>query len=199
MFTGEQQAQQENSGFLSFAFLLMIVLIFIILVTQFNSLAKPLIILIQVIFSLIGVLLGTIIFGLDVSIIMTGMGIIAVGGVVVKNAIILIDYAEIMIAKGGDKREAIIQASATRLTPVLLTAASTILGLLPLAIGINIDFASFFTTLNPDIYFGGPTAAFWKPLTWTIIFGLSFATFLTLVVVPSMLSFGKSRTENDNE
>ena len=197
-FTGEQQDQQENSGFLSFAFLLSVVLIFIVLVVQFNSISKPLIILVQVVFSLIGVLLGSIIFGLDISIIMTGVGIIAVGGVVVKNAIILIDYAELLIKKGGDRKEAILQASAIRLIPVLLTATSTILGLLPLAIGINIDFASFFATLNPDIYFGGPTAAFWKPLTWTIIFGLSFATFLTLVVVPSMLSLGKDKVKKDS-
>ena len=135
------------------------------------------------------------VFGLDISIIMSGLGIIAVAGIVVKNGIILIDYAEIQIAKGGDRREAVIEASATRLTPVILTAASTILGLLPLAIGVNIDFTSFFTTLDPDIYFGGPTAAFWKPLAWSIIFGLSFATFLTLVVVPSMLALAKKKKE----
>ncbi|MFC2113971.1 efflux RND transporter permease subunit [Bacteroidota bacterium] len=194
-FTGEQQDQQENAGFLSFAFLMMVVLIFVILVVQFNSISKTLIIIVQIIFSLIGVLLGLTLFGLDISIIMTGMGIIAVGGIVVKNAIILIDYAEIVMARGGDRKEAIVEASATRLTPVILTATSTILGLLPLAIGVNIDFASFFTTLNPDIYFGGPTASFWKPLSWTIIFGLSFATFLTLVVVPAMLSLSKKKRE----
>ena len=194
-FTGEQQDQNENAGFLMGAFLIAIVLIFVILVIQFNSISKPIIILTQIIFSLIGVLLGLSVFGLDISIIMSGLGIIAVAGIVVKNGIILIDYAEIQIAKGGDRREAVIEASATRLTPVILTAASTILGLLPLAIGVNIDFTSFFTTLDPDIYFGGPTAAFWKPLAWSIIFGLSFATFLTLVVVPSMLALAKKKKE----
>lgn len=192
-FTGEQQDQKENSQFLSFAFLLALVLIFIILVTQFNSISKPLIIVVQIIFSLIGVLLGLIIFNLDISVIMTGMGIIAVGGIVVKNAIILIDYADVLIAKGGDRKEAIIEAGAIRLIPVILTATSTILGLLPLAIGMNIDFASFFTTLDPKIYFGGDNAMFWKPLSWTIIFGLSFATFLTLIIVPSMLSLKKEK------
>ncbi|MBL6964350.1 MAG: efflux RND transporter permease subunit [Bacteroidetes bacterium] len=190
-FTGEQQEQDENAGFLGFAFIISIVLIFVILVIQFNSISKPLIILVQIVFSLIGVLLGLSIFGLDISIIMSGMGIIAVAGIVVKNAIILIDYAELKMAAGGDRRQAIIDASATRLTPVILTAASTILALLPLAVGVNIDFTSFFTTLDPDIYFGGPTASFWKPLAWSIIFGLSFATFLTLVVVPSMLTLSK--------
>ncbi|MCD4678795.1 MAG: efflux RND transporter permease subunit [Bacteroidales bacterium] len=186
VFTGEQEEQSENSNFLMNAFILAVLLILMILIIQFNSIAKPLIILVQILFSLIGVLLGTIIFGLDISIIMTGMGIIAVGGIVVKNAIILIDYTDIIIAKGGDKKQAIITAGSVRLTPVLLTASSTILGLLPLAIGMNIDFPGLFTDFDPNIYFGGSSAIFWKPLAWTIIFGLSFATFLTLIVVPSM-------------
>jgi len=186
IFTGEQEEQSENSNFLMNAFILAVLLILMILIIQFNSIAKPLIILVQILFSLIGVLLGTIIFGLDISIIMTGMGIIAVGGIVVKNAIILIDYTDIIIAKGGDKKQAIITAGSVRLTPVLLTASSTILGLLPLAIGMNIDFPGLFTDFDPNIYFGGSSAIFWKPLAWTIIFGLSFATFLTLIVVPSM-------------
>lgn len=186
VFTGEQEEQAENMNFLGMALFLAIALIFMILVTQFNSLSKPLIILSQVLFSIIGVLLGTIIFRMDMSIIMTGMGIIAVAGIVVKNAIILIDYTDILIAKGGRIREALVQAGATRLTPVLLTAASTILGLLPLAIGMNFDFAGLFSQFDPNIYFGGDSAAFWKPLSLTIIFGLSFATLLTLLVVPSM-------------
>jgi len=185
-FTGEQEDQDENSSFLANAFILAIILILLILIIQFNSIAKPLIILVQIVFSLIGVLLGTIVFGLDISIIMTGMGIIAVGGIVVKNAIILIDYIDIQIAKGVEKRTAIITACSVRLTPVLLTAASTVLGLLPLAIGMNIDFPGLFTNFDPNIYFGGTNAIFWKPLAWTIILGLSFATFLTLIVVPSM-------------
>jgi multidrug efflux pump len=188
-FTGEQEDQEENAAFLGFALFMAVGLIFIILVTQFNNITKPLIILVQVLFSIIGVMLGFIIFGIDISIILTGMGIIAVAGIVVKNAIILIDYADISIAenpKEAKVREKIIEAGRVRLTPVLLTAASTIMGLLPLAIGMNIDFVSFFETLDPNIYFGGVNAAFWGPLAWTIIFGLTFATFLTLVVVPAM-------------
>jgi len=187
-FTGEQEDQEENTAFLSVAFLAAILLILVILVLQFNSITKPIIIILQIVFSMIGVLLGITLFSIDFSIIMTGMGIIAVGGIVVKNAIILIDYTDILIAKGKDKKEAIIEAGATRLTPVILTAASTILGLLPLAIGMNIDFVTLFTEWNPHIYFGGDNAAFWQPLAWTIIFGLAFATFLTLVLVPSMYS-----------
>lgn len=188
-FTGEQEDQQENASFLALALFLAVGLIFIILVTQFNNITKPLIILVQVLFSIIGVLLGFIIFKIDISIILTGMGIIAVAGIVVKNAIILIDYADISIAekpKEAKVREKIIEAGRVRLTPVLLTAASTIFGLLPLAIGMNIDFVSFFETLDPKIYFGGLNASFWGPLAWTIVFGLTFATFLTLVVVPAM-------------
>lgn len=184
-FTGEQEDQQENFEFLSFAFLLAVVLIIIIMVMQFNSVVKPLIIVVQILFSLIGVLLGLVIFNIDFSVIMTGMGVIAVAGIVVKNAIILIDYTDLQIKEGKERIEAIVQAGSIRLTPVLLTAASTILGLLPLAIGMNIDFPGLFTDLNPNIFFGGD-ATFWIPLAWTIIFGLAFATFLTLVVVPAM-------------
>ncbi len=184
-FTGEQEDQQENFEFLSFAFLLAVVLIIIIMVMQFNSVAKPMIIVVQILFSLIGVLLGLVIFNIDFSVIMTGMGVIAVAGIVVKNAIILIDYTDLQIKQGKNRIEAIVQAGTVRLTPVLLTAASTILGLLPLAIGMNIDFPGLFTHLDPNIFFGGD-ATFWIPLAWTIIFGLTFATFLTLVVVPAM-------------
>ena len=187
-FTGEQEDQEENASFLSVAFLAAILVILVILVLQFNSITKPIIIILQIVFSMIGVLLGITLFNIDFSIIMTGMGIIAVGGIVVKNAIILVDYTDILIAKGKEKREAIIEAGATRLTPVILTAASTILGLLPLAVGMNINFITLFTEWNPNIYFGGDNAAFWQPLAWTIIFGLAFATFLTLVLVPSMYS-----------
>jgi multidrug efflux pump subunit AcrB len=137
-------------------------------------------------FSFIGVLMGFIVFGIDISIMMTGMGIIAVAGVVVKNGIIIIDYIDNRIESGMDKMEAIIQAGATRLTPVLLTALSTVLGLVPLAIGMNFNFQTLFARLDPQIYFGGDNATFWNPLAMTIIFGLSFATILTLVVVPAM-------------
>ncbi len=185
-FTGEQDMQQETGQFMVKAMFIALALIFVILVAQFNSLAKPLIIISMFFFSFIGVLLGFVIFGIDISVMMTGMGIIAVAGVVVKNGIIIIDYIDNRIESGMDKMEAIVQAGATRLTPVLLTALSTILGLVPLAIGLNFNFQSLFRRLNPQIYFGGDNAAFWNPLAMTIIFGLSFATILTLVVVPAM-------------
>ncbi len=185
-FTGEQEDQAETSQFLGFAMFMAIALIFVILVAQFNSMSKTLIILSQILFSIIGVFLGILIFNMDMSIVMSGMGIIAVAGIVVKNAIILIDYTDMQIKKPGKIRSAIIHAGAIRLTPVILTAASTILGLLPLALAMNLDFNGLFTQFDPNIYFGGDSASFWKPVAWTIIFGLTFATFLTLVVVPSM-------------
>lgn len=185
-FTGEQDMQAEVGGFMVRALFIAIALILIILVAQFNSLSKPLIIILQILFSLTGVFLGFAIFGMDISVIMTGMGIIAVAGIVVKNAIIIVDYTDKLIDSGMDKIEAIIQAGSTRLTPVLLTALSTILGLFPLAIGININFMTLFSDLRPQLYFGGDSPAFWNPLVMTIIFGLSFATVLTLVVVPAM-------------
>jgi multidrug efflux pump subunit AcrB len=185
-FTGEQDMQQETGQFMVLAMFIALALIFVILVAQFNSMAKPLIIISMFFFSFIGVLLGFVIFGIDISVMMTGMGIIAVAGVVVKNGIIIIDYIDNRINAGMDKMEAVIQAGATRLTPVLLTAVSTILGLVPLAIGMNFNFQTLLTRLDPQIYFGGDNAAFWNPLAMTIIFGLSFATILTLVVVPAM-------------
>jgi multidrug efflux pump subunit AcrB len=194
-FTGEQESQNEISNYLVKALFIAIALILIILVGQFNSLAKPLIIASQIIFSFIGVLLGFVIFNIDVSVMMTGMGIIAVAGIVVKNAIILIDYIDERIKNSTDPVGAIVNAGATRLIPVLLTALSTILGLMPLAIGVNINFLTLFSELNPQIYFGGDSVAFWNPLAWTIIFGLAFATFLTLIVVPSMYRIIYVRTQ----
>jgi multidrug efflux pump len=185
-FTGEQDMQAETGQFMVLAMFIALALIFIILVAQFNSIAKPLIIISMFFFSFIGVLLGFIVFEIDISVMMTGMGIIAVAGVVVKNGIIIIDYIDNRIESGMDKMDAIIQAGATRLTPVLLTALSTILGLVPLAIGMNFNFQTLLSRLDPQIYFGGDNAAFWNPLAMTIIFGLSFATVLTLVVVPAM-------------
>ncbi|NOR14671.1 MAG: MMPL family transporter, partial [Candidatus Aminicenantes bacterium] len=185
-FTGEQDMQAEVGNFMGVALFIALGLIFVILVAQFNSLAKPLIILSQFFFSFTGVLLGFVIFKVDISIMMTGMGIIAVAGVVVKNGIIIIDYIDNRIASGMEKKTAIIEAGATRLTPVMLTALSTILGLMPLAVGMNFNFGSLLTRLDPQIYWGGDSAAFWNPLAWTIIFGLAFATILTLIVVPSM-------------
>jgi multidrug efflux pump subunit AcrB len=185
-FTGEQDVQAEVGGFLQIALFIALGIIFLILVAQFNSMAKPLIIISQFFFSFTGVLLGFVIFKIDISVMMTGMGIIAVAGVVVKNGIIIIDYIDNRIALGMDKETAIIEAGATRLTPVMLTAMSTILGLTPLAIGMNFNFNTLLTHLDPQIYWGGDSAAFWNPLAWTIIFGLAFATILTLLVVPAM-------------
>lgn len=185
-FTGEQDTQSEVGTYMAKALLIAIGLILIILVSQFNSFSKPLIIIVQIFFSFTGVFLGFAVFRMDISVMMTGMGIIAVAGIVVKNGIIIIDYTDKLIGTGMDKVEAVIQAGSTRLTPVLLTALSTILGLLPLAIGMNINFVTLLTRLDPQIYFGGDNAAFWNPLAMTIIFGLSFATVLTLVVLPAM-------------
>jgi multidrug efflux pump subunit AcrB len=185
-FSGEQERQTETADYMVKALFIAVALILIILVGQFNSIGKPLIITLQIIFSFIGVLLGFIVFNIDISVMMTGMGVIAVAGIVVKNAIILVDYIDMAIEGAEDRVQAIVVAGATRLTPVLLTALSTILGLMPLALGVNINFLTLFSDLDPQIYFGGDSVAFWNPLAWTIIFGLAFATFLTLIVVPAM-------------
>ena len=184
--TGEQEDQKESSSFLGNALLASLGLIFLILVTQFNSVSKTLIILSEIIFSIIGVLLGFSIFNMNISIVMTGVGIIALAGIVVRNGILLVEFTDLLIEQGYELKEAIIEAGKTRMTPVLLTASATILGLIPLAVGLNIDFVTMFTELNPHIYFGGESVRFWGPLSWTMIFGLSFATFLTLILVPVM-------------
>ena len=184
--TGEQEDQAEASSFLGKAMLLSLGLIFFILITQFNSISKTLIILSEVIFSIIGVLLGIIIFKMDISIIMTGLGIVALGGIVVRNGILIVEFTDVLKARGLKTRQAIIQAGKTRITPVILTASAAMMGLIPLAFGMNINFIKMFTELNPELHFGGDNVAFWGPLSWTIIFGLSFATFLTLLFVPAM-------------
>lgn len=184
--TGQQQEQQETMSFLGNALLISLGLIFLILVTQFNSLSKPLIILTEIVFSLIGVLLGYAIFGMEMSILMTGIGIVALAGIVVRNGILMVEFTDLLREQGMNLRDAIIEAGKTRMTPVLLTATATILGLIPLAIGLNIDFVKLFTELDPHLFFGGDSVAFWGPLSWTMIFGLGFATFLTLVLVPVM-------------
>jgi len=161
-------------------------LIFLILVTQFNSLSKSLIILVEVLFSLIGVFLGYAITGMTISTIMMGIGIVALAGIVVRNGILLVEFTELLREQGVPTFEAIIEAGKTRMTPVLLTASATISGLIPLAVGLNIDFATLLASGNPHIFFGGDSVAFWGPLSWTMIFGLSFATVLTLVLVPVM-------------
>jgi multidrug efflux pump len=184
--TGEQEDQMESMVFLSKAMILSLFLIMFILISQFNSMSKALIIISEVIFSLIGVLLGYMIFGMTISIIMTGMGIIALAGIVVRNGILLVEFTDVLKEKGYKTRMAIIEAGKTRITPVILTATATILGLIPLAIGMNINFATLLSELNPHLHFGGDNVMFFGPLSWTIIFGLSFATFLTLVLIPVM-------------
>jgi len=184
--TGEQEDQAETMSFLGKAALLALCLILFILVTQFNSFGKMFIIIIEVLFSIIGVMLGFIITGMDISIIMTGMGMVALAGIVVRNGILLVEFTDILKDRGLKTRDAIIQAGKTRITPVMLTATATILGLVPLAIGFNIDFIGLFQNFQPHIHFGGDNVAFFGPLSWTIIFGLSFATFLTLILIPIM-------------
>ncbi len=199
-FTGEQEEQQESMAFLETALLIAVALIAIILVTQFNSFVKPAMIIFTVLLSTIGVFGGLATFKMDFVVVMTGIGIVSLAGVVVNNGIVLIDYISLLKARKRkelglpegaqlppeDAKECIVQGGKTRLRPVLLTAITTIFGLLPLAVGFNVDFISFLNTFDPKIYFGGDNVAFWGPMSWTVIFGLSFATFLTLVIVPSM-------------
>lgn len=184
--TGEQEDQAETQAFLGRAGLLAIGLMFMILVIQFNSISRPLIILSEIVFSVIGVLIGFSLFKMEISIVMSGVGIMALAGIVVRNGILLVEFTDLLISQGVELREAIIEASKTRMTPVLLTAMAATLGLVPLAVGFNIDFVTLFTEFNPHIYFGGDNAAFWAPLSWTMIFGLIFGTFLTLFLVPVM-------------
>jgi len=184
--TGQQEDQQEASAFLGKAMLLALCMILFILISQFNSVSKPLIILSEVIFSIIGVLIGFAIFNIDISVIMTGMGIVALSGIVVRNGILLVEFTDVLKARGLKTRDAIIQAGKTRITPVILTATATILGLIPLGTGFNMNFETLFTELNPHMYFGGDNMQFFGNLAWTIIFGLTFATFLTLVMIPVM-------------
>ncbi len=200
-FTGEQEEQAKQMAFLSKALILGLVGILLIIVLQFNSISKPIIIMTAVLFSFIGVLLGLVLFGDDFVILMTMMGIISLAGIVVNNAIVLIDYTDLLVEgkknelelrkednlNFEDYRNAIIQGGKSRLRPVLLTAITTILGLFPLAFGINIDFYNLLANFNPNIYLGGDNLAFWGPLAKTVIYGLTFATFLTLVIVPVML------------
>ncbi len=183
---GQQEEQEETANFLSIALLAAFCIIFLILVTQFNSVSKPFIILSEVLFSIIGVLLGFSIFRMDASIVMTGVGIVALAGIVVKNGILIVEFTDILREEGKELREAIVEAGKTRLNPVLLTATATILGLVPLALGINLNFYTLFTEFQPHFFMGGNSAAFWGPLAWTIIFGLGFATLITLLIVPVM-------------
>lgn len=184
--TGQGEQEAETSQFLFTALLLALGLIFLILVLQFNSMSKPFIVLTEIFFSIIGVLLGYAFTGMTIATIMLGVGIIGLAGIVIKNGILLIEFTDELRARGFKTREAAIQAGKIRIIPVLLTALATMLGLLPLAVGFNINFVSLFQHLNPHIFFGGDSVVFWGPLSWTIIYGLIFAFFLTLIMVPSM-------------
>jgi multidrug efflux pump subunit AcrB len=161
-------------------------IILLTLVMQFNSISKPVIILTEILFSIIGVLLGFAITGFSVSGVFTGLGIVGLAGIVVKNGILVIEFAEELRQRGLRTREAIMEAGKTRIIPVMLTAVSAIFGLIPLAIGLNIDFVRMFSEFNPNLFFGGDSARFWAPLAWTLIFGLIFAFFMTLFILPGM-------------
>jgi len=192
---GEQEEQKETGIFLISAFGIAFLLIILVLIIQFNSISRTVIIFSEIFLSIIGVLLGTWIFNMQFVIIMTGIGIVALAGIVVRNGILLIEFTDIKLAEGMSPKDALMEAGRTRMTPVLLTAFATMLGLLPLAVGLNIDFALLFQTGNPHIFFGGDSVAFWGPLSWTMIFGLGFATLITLIIVPVMMLMALSRKE----
>ena len=201
-FSGEIEEQEKNMTFLSNALLTALGLILLLLVFQFNSISKPLIILLSIFLSFTGVFLGLIAFQMPFVILMTMMGVIALAGIVVNNGVVLLDYTQLLIDRKSSSEklaegemlaknlatEAIVEGGTARLRPVILTAITTVLGLIPLAIGLNIDFFSLFSEWDPKIYIGGDNVIFWGPLAWTVIFGLTFATFLTLVIVPSTFS-----------
>jgi multidrug efflux pump len=184
--SGQSEQEKETQSFLGLALIIALGIIFMILVLQFNSISKPFIVITEIFFSIIGVLLGYALTGMTIATIMLGVGIIALAGIVIKNGILLIEFTDELRGRGMKTREAAIEAGKIRIIPVLLTAVATILGLLPLAVGFNINFVTFFQHLNPHIFFGGDSVVFWGPLSWTMIFGLIFAFFLTLIMVPSM-------------
>ena len=191
-YTGQQEDQQESQRFLIGAFLGALLLIAFVLISQFNSVVKPLIILSAVIMSTVGVLIGLMVFRMPFGVIMTGVGVISLAGVVVNNAIVLIDYVDLLRERQGMSRnEALVEAGKTRFRPVILTAITTVLGLVPLAIGFNFDFFGLYTVLDPELYWGGEQAAWWGPMAIAVIVGLSFATVLTLVLVPVMYSLAE--------
>ncbi len=199
-YTGEQEEQAKSMAFLVNALLIAVSMIFLIIVAQFNSIISPFIIMTSVLLSTIGVFLGLVIFNMDFVVIMTGIGIISLAGVVVNNAIVLIDYTDLVRVRKREEKgikpgqfleyedllNSIVEAGKTRLRPVLLTAITTVLGLIPLAIGMNINFSTLLSDFDPQFYVGGDNAAFWGPMAWTVIFGLTFATVITLVIVPVM-------------
>jgi multidrug efflux pump len=197
-YTGQIEEQNKQMAFLMGAFFTGLALIFFILIFQFNSVSKPAIIMLAIFLSLIGVFGGIVITGAPFVIMMTMMGIISLAGIVVNNGVVLLDYTQLLIDRkketlGLDENaylkidalfECVVLAGKARLRPVLLTAITTILGLIPLAIGLNLNFYTLFREFDPNIYFGGDNVIFWGPLAWTVIYGLFVATFLTLIVVP---------------
>ena len=199
-FSGVQEEQGKNQSFLLYALLLAMAGIAIIIVLQFNSVSKTIVILFTVLLSFSGVFYGYIIANMDFVVLMTMMGIISLAGIVVKNGIVLMDFFVLLLDKKlaekgleshndltlDEIKEVIIDSGKNRLRPVLLTALTAVLGLIPLAIGLNFDFFGLVTDLNPHLYIGGDNVIFWSPLAWTIIFGLTYATVLTLVMVPVM-------------
>jgi len=201
-FSGEIEEQEKNMAFLSNALAAALGLILLLLVFQFNSISKPLIILLSIFLSFTGVFLGLILFQMPFVILMTMMGIISLAGIVVNNGVVLLDYTQLLIDRQLEKNDmtsnqllpkdevtlAIVEGGAARLRPVILTAITTVLGLIPLAVGLNIDFFTLVNQWDPNIYVGGENVIFWGPLAWTVIFGLTFATFLTLVIVPATFS-----------
>jgi len=195
-YTGQSQDQDEAAAFLQSAFLGAVMLIGLILVTQFNSVVKPVIILTSVFMSTAGVFLGLMIFRMPFGIIMTGVGIISLAGIVVNNAIILIDYIDILRTRDGmDRRESLVRGGHVRFRPVVLTAVTTALGLIPLAVGLNFDFFGLYTRLDPELYWGGEQAAWWGPMAIAVIVGILFATFLTLILVPVLYSLVDDLTD----
>lgn len=184
--SGQSEQEEETNSFLLLSFFIAVGMIFLILVLQFNSLSKPFIVVTEIFFSVIGVLIGYSVTGMTIATIMLLVGVVGLAGIVIKNGILLIEFTDELRGRGMRTREAAIQAGKIRIIPVMLTAVATILGLLPLAIGFNIDFEGLFQHMRPNIFFGGDSVVFWGPLSWTIIFGLIFSFFLTLVMVPSM-------------
>ncbi|MEL7268580.1 MAG: efflux RND transporter permease subunit, partial [Bacteroidota bacterium] len=201
-YTGQLEEQNDQMAFLMGAFFTGLALIFFILIFQFNSVSKPGIIMLAIFLSLIGVFGGIVATGSAFVIMMTMMGIISLAGIVVNNGVVLLDYTQLLIDRKKVELdieddelldmqnflEAVVKGGKARLRPVLLTAITTILGLIPLATGFNINFFTLFSEFNPNIYFGGDNVIFWGPLAWTVIYGLLVATFLTLIVVPILFS-----------
>jgi multidrug efflux pump subunit AcrB len=188
-YTGQSEEQQEATQFLSGAFLVALMLIALILISQFNSVVKPAIILTGVLMSTMGVFIGLMVFQMPFGVINSGIGIISLAGIVVKNGIILIDYIDILRERDGmDRYEALVLAGKTRFRPVILTASTAALGLMSLAVGLNFDFVGLYTELNPHLFWGGEQAAWWGPMAVAIIAGILFATVLTLVLAPVLYS-----------